>query len=130
MDSLKISNFNLSEFIHEVLERFSYLTETQGYTITRDIEDDLFTEADAEKIEQVIYNLVGNAVNYTARTRRSRSGSSARTRTQVHRVGYGPRDPRRGDQDHLGQILPLLRNAQGAPSAGRGWDFPSSKRSC
>ena len=65
MDSLKISNFNLSEFIHEVLERFSYLTETQGYTITRDIEDDLFTEADAEKIEQVIYNLVGNAVNYT-----------------------------------------------------------------
>ncbi len=65
MDSLKISSFNLSEFVHEVLERFGYLTETQGYTIERDIEDDLFTEADAEKIEQVIYNLVGNAVNYT-----------------------------------------------------------------
>ena len=65
MDSLKISNFNLSEFVHEVLERFSYLTETQGYTIVREIEDDLFTEADAEKIEQVVYNLVGNAVNYT-----------------------------------------------------------------
>ncbi len=65
MDSLKVSNFNLSEFVHTVLERFDYLTETQGYTIERDIEDELYTEADQEKIEQVVYNLVGNAVNYT-----------------------------------------------------------------
>ena len=65
MDTLKIVNFNLSEFVHTVLERFDYLTETKGYTIERDIEDDLYTEADMEKIEQVVYNLVGNAVNYT-----------------------------------------------------------------
>ncbi len=65
MDSLKISNFNLSEFVHTVLERFDYLTETQGFSIERDIEDELYTEADQEKIEQVVYNLVGNAVNYT-----------------------------------------------------------------
>lgn len=65
MDTLKLQTFNLSEFIHTVLERFSYLTETQGYTLTRDIEDELYTEADMEKIEQVVYNLVGNAVNYT-----------------------------------------------------------------
>lgn len=65
MDSLKISNFNLSEFVHTVLERFDYLTETQGFSIERDIEDELYTEADLEKIEQVVYNLVGNAVNYT-----------------------------------------------------------------
>lgn len=31
----------------------------------RDIEDELYTEADQEKIEQVVYNLVGNAINYT-----------------------------------------------------------------
>lgn len=65
MDSLKLTVFNLSEFIHTVLERFSYLSETKGYTLTRDIDDELYTEADMEKIEQVIYNLVGNAVNYT-----------------------------------------------------------------
>ena len=65
MDSLKISNFNLSEFVHTVLERFDYLTETQGFCIVRDIEDELYTEADQEKIEQVVYNLVGNAINYT-----------------------------------------------------------------
>ena len=65
MDNLKLTTFNLSEFVHTVLERFDYLTETQGYTLTREIEDELYTEADTEKIEQVVYNLVGNAVNYT-----------------------------------------------------------------
>lgn len=65
MDTLKLTVFNLSEFIHTVLERFGYLTESMGYTLERDIEDELYTEADMEKIEQVVYNLVGNAVNYT-----------------------------------------------------------------
>ena len=65
MDSLKLQEFNLSEFIHTVLERFDYLTETKGYTLVRDIDDELYTEADMEKLEQVVYNLVGNAVNYT-----------------------------------------------------------------
>ncbi|HJB93004.1 MAG TPA: HAMP domain-containing histidine kinase [Candidatus Borkfalkia stercoripullorum] len=65
MDSLKLQEFNLSEFIHTVLERFDYLTETKGYTLVRDIDDELYTEADTEKLEQVVYNLVGNAVNYT-----------------------------------------------------------------
>lgn len=70
MDTLKLRVFNLSEFVHTVLERFDYLTETKGYTIVREIEDELYTEADLEKIEQVIYNLVGNAVNYTGEDKR------------------------------------------------------------
>ena len=65
MDILKPRTFNLSEFVHTVLERFDFLSETQGYTIVRDIDDELYTEADMEKIEQVVYNLVGNAINYT-----------------------------------------------------------------
>lgn len=65
MDTLKTEEFNLSEFIHTVLERFEFLTETQGYTIVRDIDDKLYTRADKDKIEQVVYNLIGNAVNYT-----------------------------------------------------------------
>ena len=79
MDTLKLTTFNLSEFVHTVLERFDYLTETKGYTITRDIEDELYTEADMEKIEQVVYNLVGNAVNYT--------GDDKVIRVGLHREG-------------------------------------------
>ena len=74
MDQLKITNFNLSEFVHTVCERFGYLTETQGYTIERDIEDELYTEADMEKIEQVVYNLIGNAVNYTGEDKKIKVG--------------------------------------------------------
>lgn len=74
MDSLKITNFNLSEFVHTVCERFGYLSETQGYTIERDIEDELYTEADMEKIEQVVYNLIGNAVNYTGEDKKIKVG--------------------------------------------------------
>lgn len=74
MDSLKIENFNLSEFVHTVIERFDYLCETKGYVIEREIEDELYTEADMEKIEQVVYNLVGNAVNYTGDDKKIRVG--------------------------------------------------------
>ena len=74
MDSLKVENFNLSEFVHTVIERFDYLCETKGYVIEREIEDELYTEADMEKIEQVVYNLVGNAVNYTGDDKKIRVG--------------------------------------------------------
>lgn len=83
MDTLKQTSFNLSEFVHTVLERFDYLTETKGYTIERDIEDELYTEADMEKIEQVVYNLVGNAVNYT--------GEDKMIRVGLHRTDKGLR---------------------------------------
>ena len=37
----------------------------QGYTFMIDIDSDLYTCADEEKIGQVLYNLISNAVNYT-----------------------------------------------------------------
>lgn len=65
MDTLKVREFDLSEVVETVLERFGYLTETQGYVIERRIDAGLCTKADIEKVEQVVYNLIGNAVSYT-----------------------------------------------------------------
>ncbi len=65
INALKSSVFNLSEYTVDIIDRFGYLTESQGYTFNVDVTPDLFTEADKDKIGQVIYNLVGNAVNYT-----------------------------------------------------------------
>lgn len=56
--------FNLTEFLYGIINRFGYLQES-GYNLMVDIDPDLYTCADEEKIEQVIYNLLGNAVSYT-----------------------------------------------------------------
>lgn len=57
--------FSLTEAVKETLNRYSHLTERDGYVIDFDYSDDVFVFADKTRILQVIYNLVNNAVNYT-----------------------------------------------------------------
>ncbi len=64
--------FDLSEEVRGILSRFDYLTETQGYKIEAVIDDDLVVRAERSRIGQVVYNLVGNAVNYTGEDKRVR----------------------------------------------------------
>lgn len=75
--------FNLSEEVYSVTERFSFLKETAGYTIETQIEDDLYTQANRERIDQVLYNLIGNAVNYT--------GEDKRVRVKLYKKGGNAR---------------------------------------
>ena len=67
---LKLSEINLSSYVYEVLNRFDYLAETQGYSFIVDVDEDIYTRADELKIGQVLYNLIGNAVNYTGDDKR------------------------------------------------------------
>ncbi len=64
--------FDLSEEVHAIVSRFDYLKETQGYRIETVVEDGLVIRADRARIGQVVYNLVGNAVNYTGEDKRVR----------------------------------------------------------
>lgn len=75
--------FNLSEEVYSVTERFSFLRETAGYIIETQIEDDLYTQANRERIDQVLYNLIGNAVNYT--------GEDKRVRVKLYKKGKNAR---------------------------------------
>ncbi len=65
MDQLNLASVNLSELCETVLFRFNDFAESSGYKIITDIEADLFSVIDEKKIEQVIYNLIGNSINYT-----------------------------------------------------------------
>lgn len=56
--------FNLTEFLYGIINKFGYLKES-GYNLMVDIDPNLYTRADEEKIGQVIYNLLGNAISYT-----------------------------------------------------------------
>jgi signal transduction histidine kinase len=65
IETLEPKVFNLSAFVRQVLEKFEYLCESHGYSFEVDVEDGVLTRADEGKIGQVLYNLIGNAVNYT-----------------------------------------------------------------
>ena len=70
VQELKHNVFDLSTYIDDILTRFDYLVEKEGYSFELDVEEGLYTEADELKIGQVLYNLIGNAVNYTGADKR------------------------------------------------------------
>ncbi|MGN0807132.1 MAG: ATP-binding protein [Candidatus Coproplasma sp.] len=65
LQELNIKVFNLTDLIYSVINKFSYLQDTQGYSIMVDVDPNMYTSGDEEKLYQVIYNLVSNAINYT-----------------------------------------------------------------
>lgn len=68
-EDLDLEEFNISEIIRTIVERFNVLCERDGYSIECDLFDFNIT-ADKKKIEQVIYNLITNAINYTGDDRK------------------------------------------------------------
>ena len=84
--------FNLSETVYKIVGRFDYLVETMGYRFETEIEEDLYAYADRGRIEQVIYNLLGNAVNYTGEDRRvfvRLMANEQGTRLEIQDTGKG-----------------------------------------
>ncbi len=65
IDAINPKVFNLTELVYGIINKFGYLQESQGYSFMVDIDSGIYTRADEEKIRQVIYNLLGNAANYT-----------------------------------------------------------------
>ncbi len=65
VDDLEMTEINLSALTERVIARFSDFVENKGYKIEEYIAPDLMTLADEKKVEQVIYNLLGNSLNYT-----------------------------------------------------------------
>jgi len=65
-ENIDLQNVNLSETVKNIISRFETLFEHEGYVIKSDIGHDLYVLADKPRIEQVLYNLIGNAVNYAS----------------------------------------------------------------
>ena len=65
VDALEMKEINLSQLTERVIDRFAPYVENQGFTIENHVAPDLLTVVDEQKIEQVVYNLLGNSLNYT-----------------------------------------------------------------
>lgn len=62
---LKIESFSLKKLLNNIISKFKILIDRDGYTIKLNMDKDYIVKADVKRIEQVIYNLINNAINYT-----------------------------------------------------------------
>lgn len=62
---MHLETFNFSARLSGVISRFDIMRESDGITIDLEAEPDIMITADVTKLEQVVYNLINNAVTYT-----------------------------------------------------------------
>lgn len=66
IEQLDIEEFDIIELISDILKKYSIFQETENYNFKFIHKNQkVLIEADKKKIEQVIYNLINNAINYT-----------------------------------------------------------------
>lgn len=61
---MQMERFNISKMIKNILRRYDIL-EKEGYQFIFDCKKEAFVTGDVKRLEQVVYNLINNAVNYT-----------------------------------------------------------------
>ncbi len=61
---MNFETFNFSDRLSGVISRFDILKENDGVVIELQTENDIVITADITKLEQVVYNLINNAVTY------------------------------------------------------------------
>ena len=64
VEALNLTKYDLVEDIKEIVNRYDILKE-EGYKFTLDLPEVAIVEADKSKMDQVIYNLINNAVEHT-----------------------------------------------------------------
>ena len=69
LSQIDYTEFNIVKITKNILKRFSILAERDGYIFQLNCDDEIKVLGDVKKIEQVIYNLLSNAVNFTGSNR-------------------------------------------------------------
>jgi signal transduction histidine kinase len=68
--NLEKTEYNLTRSVRDSVDRVRKMTEAEGYQIAFAADQDVRVRADPARIEQVIYNLLTNAVHYAGPDRR------------------------------------------------------------
>ncbi len=64
-EGLSLEEFDFSERIRSIMSRYTILAERDGYHFYVSVPEHTMIKADPIKFDQVIYNLINNAVNYS-----------------------------------------------------------------
>ena len=73
--------FDFSQHLEDLMNRFSMLDDMKDYQVLPEIEPGIMIDADQQKLEQVVYNLVNNAINYI--------GEDRQVKVRLYRKGGG-----------------------------------------
>lgn len=97
VSELKREKFDFTASILEVMNRFSKLTEQQGYKIYFEYRDNVMVYADEYKVHQVVYNLINNAINYAGEdkvveVKQIIRGNIVRLEVTDHGAGIAPEE--------------------------------------
>lgn len=66
-DALKKETFDMTEEIKEIIKKYEIIKETENYNFIVEMPEHAYINADKNKMNQVIYNLINNAINYTGK---------------------------------------------------------------
>lgn len=95
-NELKYESFSIHDKINEVLVRYEVYVERDGYEFIFEADEDVEVSADINKIEQVMYNLINNAVNYTGEDKKviiKQINKESSVRLEITDTGKGiPKD--------------------------------------
>ena len=62
--------FDVAKMVAEILKRYTILTEQEGYAFEQEGPASLYVSGNPQRIEQVLYNLINNAVQYSGQNKR------------------------------------------------------------
>lgn len=93
VSTLSCTVFDFSRHLEDLISRFSMLDGMKDYQVLPEIEAGIMINADQQRLEQVVYNLVNNAINYIGEDRQVRvrlfrkDGNTARFEVADRGVG-------------------------------------------
>ena len=89
---LNIEEFDLNELIKTILKRYEIYIEKENYKIEYKEKENIKIKADKKRIEQVLYNLINNAINYTGEDKKVKiqiKEAKEKTRIEIKDTGKG-----------------------------------------
>lgn len=115
--TLERSEFDMEERLNEIVDRYRGLSEVSGYTFTLETDGPAPVCCDAGKIEQVICNLMNNAMNYTGEDKQI----FVRLSHEQDGIRIAVRDTGKGmDQETLSRIFDKYYRSENYKRAVRG----------
>ncbi|MES0489702.1 MAG: ATP-binding protein [Leptospirales bacterium] len=98
---LNIENHSLSEQVTKVIALTVHLSNVKNIQIIHNIEPNIFIQADKERVQQILFNLIGNAIKFTEKGK-----IEIAAKTEAEKVEIKISDTGVGiDESKLGQIF-------------------------